>query len=79
MREERARVRAAAARPLRHMSRLPPIPATVPWSKSPVGLGLLIPLPAAAVTPKRKTMLERIDGWWDLGLLEKGHTVSRNT
>ncbi|UNI23327.1 hypothetical protein JDV02_009156 [Purpureocillium takamizusanense] len=30
---------------------------------------------AAAGKSKRKTILERIEGWWDLGLLEKRQTL----
>lgn len=73
IREKRARIR-APPRPVEDIPPLPPMPAVVPPPKSPVGLGLLSPLPVAA-KPKRKTILERIDGWWDLGLLEKRQTL----
>lgn len=72
IREKRARLR-PPPRPLETIPPLPPMPAVVPSPKSPVGLGLVNP-PAAA-RPKRKTILERIDGWWDLGLLEKRQTL----
>ncbi|KAG8418688.1 hypothetical protein J3459_012144 [Metarhizium acridum] len=73
IREKRARVR-PPPRPVENIPPLPPMPVFVPQPKSPVGLGLLSP-PLAAVKPKRKTILERIDGWWDLGLLEKRQTL----
>lgn len=34
----------------------------------------------ARVQSKRRTFMERVDGWWDLGLLEKRQTLlGRNT
>ena len=50
---------------------LPPLPPLPP--SSPVGLGLLSPLPRQK--PKRKTVLGRLEGWWDLNLLEKRQTL----
>ncbi|KAK2599954.1 hypothetical protein QQS21_005338 [Conoideocrella luteorostrata] len=71
-REKRARIR-PPPRPIERVPPLPPLPAVVPPPKSPVGLGLLNPQPVAK--PKRKTILEQINGWWDLGLLEKRQTL----
>lgn len=45
---------------------LPPMPAEEVSLVSPV-LG--------RTKSKRKTLLERIEGWWDLGLLEKRQTM----
>ncbi|OAA47947.1 hypothetical protein NOR_02437 [Metarhizium rileyi] len=57
--------------PPRPVDKIPALPLP---PKSPIGLGLLGP-PFTAAKPKRKTILQRIDGWWDLGLLEKRQTL----
>jgi hypothetical protein len=60
------------ARPLEELPPVPPLPAGVPHEPPPS--------PASTATlarskSRRKTILERIEGWWDLGLLEKRQTL----
>ncbi|KAF5534930.1 membrane-associating domain-containing protein [Fusarium phyllophilum] len=56
--------------PLQHLPPLPPVPVSPgrmnhSGSKSPL----------ERVWSKRKTLLERVEGWWDLDLLEKRQTL----
>ncbi|KAJ6442811.1 dehydrogenase with different specificitie [Purpureocillium lavendulum] len=55
-------------RPLEKLLPVPAAPALVV-----TGLGIQSPL--SKIKSKRKTILERIEGWWDLGLLEKRQTL----
>lgn len=52
----------------------PPIPGDDPSSSSPSPRSPLSPL-LARVQSKRRTIMERIEGWWDLDLLEKRQTL----
>lgn len=70
--EHRIRTGSSPPRPIRTIPPLPRVPATLPITRKPVGLGLVLP---PVVKSKRKTILERIDGWWDLGLLERRQTL----
>lgn len=55
---------------------LPPLPPMlqVPSSPSFVDDGPRSPL-LERVKSARKTLMERVEGWWDLGLLEKRQTL----
>lgn len=67
--------------PLSSLPPVPPVPSLAATASA-------IPdtpkqLESAAVTPsvgrsRRKTLLERIEGWWDLGLLDKRQTLFRS-
>lgn len=61
-------------RPIEKIPPLPPLPHIVHYPKSPVDAFGIRMAPQSTTKPKRKTILERIDGWWDLGLLEKRQT-----
>ena len=76
----RRNIRKDKPRPLEDIPPLPPLPKIVP-----VPLTSAPPLEAPLASPgspflarmksQRKTILERIEGWWDLGLLEKRQTL----
>lgn len=76
--ETRKKVRVKEApRPVEQMPQIvipppPPVPQDppTPSPKSP----LLV-----RVMSKRRTIMERIEGWWDLGLLEKRQTLFGNS
>ncbi|KAG6049671.1 hypothetical protein E4U39_005662 [Claviceps sp. Clav50 group G5] len=74
MREKAAPVRACSPPLLQDMSLLSPAPTTAPWKRAPVAMSFISPLSAFIAKSKRKTV-ERIDGWWDLGLLDKRQTI----
>ncbi|KAF4459232.1 hypothetical protein FALBO_14015 [Fusarium albosuccineum] len=60
-------------RPVENMPPLPP-QLLVPPSPSFIEEGPRSPL-LERVRSKRKTLMEMVDGWWDLGLLEKRQTL----
>ncbi|KAL7793154.1 hypothetical protein V8C37DRAFT_409630 [Trichoderma ceciliae] len=68
--------------PVEEMPPLPPLPAfiTQPPPIPPALLSSNVGAPPASPVSvmgetKRKTLLQRIEGWWDLGLLEKRQTL----
>ncbi|KAG5940001.1 hypothetical protein E4U60_000677 [Claviceps pazoutovae] len=71
--EKTAPIRACSPPSLQDMSLLSPAPAGAPWKKPSVVVSSLSPLSAFIAKSRRKTM-ELIDGWWDLGLLDKRQT-----
>ncbi|KAG6168253.1 hypothetical protein E4U51_002401 [Claviceps purpurea] len=74
-REKAAPIRACSPPSLQEMSLLSPAAAAAaPWKKPSVVVSSLSPLSAFIAKSRRKTM-ERIDGWWDLGLLDKRQTI----
>ncbi|EWG36333.1 hypothetical protein FVEG_14654 [Fusarium verticillioides 7600] len=56
--------------PLQHLPPLPPVPVS-PGRMNDSGPKS----PLERVWSKRKTLLERVEGWWDLDLLEKRQTL----
>ncbi|KAG6034420.1 hypothetical protein E4U40_003894 [Claviceps sp. LM458 group G5] len=74
MREKAAPVRACSPPLLQDMSLLSPAPTAASWKRPPVAMSFISPLSAFIAKSKRKTV-ERIDGWWDLGLLDKRQTI----
>ncbi|KAM5355325.1 hypothetical protein ACJ41O_001971 [Fusarium nematophilum] len=72
VRMKRVQVR-EAPRPVDDLPALPPMPP-VPPSPSFVDDGPRSPL-LERVKSKRRTIMERIEGWWDLELLEKRRTL----
>ncbi|KAK4066118.1 uncharacterized protein Triagg1_8186 [Trichoderma aggressivum f. europaeum] len=59
-------------------SPIPPVPPMPPSPPSPPSSHLNVPLasPMSATSkPKRKTLLQHLEGWWDLGLMEKRQTL----
>ncbi|KGQ10971.1 hypothetical protein BBAD15_g3658 [Beauveria bassiana D1-5] len=73
-----------AIRPLASLPPVPPVPvlATTGISASPVAPpkmmeATVVALPARTRS-RPKTLLERIEGWWDLGLLDKRQTLFRS-
>ena len=76
MPEKRARIR-QAPRPLEQLPPVPPLPTVMP-DPLPM-LSPPPPSPQTRVKSNRKTILERIEGWWDLGLLEKRQTLFGNS
>ncbi|KAL6860036.1 hypothetical protein ACO1O0_004061 [Amphichorda felina] len=80
--EKKPSVRQGQALPL---AQLPQIVVPTP---DPVSKGLLTPPARSPLSPlspllararsKRRTIMERIEGWWDLGLLEKRQTLFAN-
>ncbi|KAL7929414.1 hypothetical protein V8C35DRAFT_196488 [Trichoderma chlorosporum] len=71
--------------PVEEMPPLPPLPAFVtqrppvpPIPPSPPSSHLSVPLASPMSTmskTKRKTFLQHLEGWWDLGLIEKRQTL----
>jgi hypothetical protein len=62
--------RKEVARPVLHLPPLPPVPL------SPGRMNDDSPKsPLERIWSKRKTILERVEGWWDLDLLEKRQTL----
>lgn len=64
------------------LTSLPPVPPVPVLTASAIP-GTPGQLDAAAVAPartgsRRKTLMERIEGWWDLGLLDKRQTLFRS-
>ncbi|KAH7326444.1 hypothetical protein B0I35DRAFT_508651 [Stachybotrys elegans] len=74
--KKKTRVR-EAPQPVEEMPPLPPLPPAHAML-SPKVMGDPFPprKPLARMMSKRKTLLERIEGWWDLGLLEKRQTLA---
>ena len=77
--EKKPRVRHAPPLPVGELPRIvvpppPPVPEDPP---TPLPKSPLNPLLARARS-KRKTIMERIEGWWDLGLLDKRQTLFAN-
>lgn len=71
-------------RPVEEMPPLPPLPPAFathkppPIPPSPLSSSYLSLPPASPMLmtgKKRKTLLQRIEGWWDLGLLERRQTL----
>ncbi|KAL7904043.1 hypothetical protein GGI35DRAFT_490830 [Trichoderma velutinum] len=72
-------------RPVEEMPPLPPLPAFItqrspvpPMPPSPPSSHISVPLasPMSATSKtKRKTLLQHLEGWWDLGLMEKRQTL----
>ncbi|KAM3533371.1 hypothetical protein MY4038_003378 [Beauveria bassiana] len=73
-----------AIRPLASLPPVPPVPvlATTGISAPPVPPKKMIDATVAALPARTrsrpKTLLERIEGWWDLGLLDKRQTLFRS-
>ncbi|KAM0256950.1 hypothetical protein ACHAQJ_004651 [Trichoderma viride] len=70
-------------RPVEEMPPLPPLPAFITRQSpqippTPLSSNFGAP-PASPISvtgkTKRKTLLQRIEGWWDLGLLERRQTL----
>lgn len=59
------------------LPRIIPPPPPIPDDSHPPSPGSRSPLSPllARVASKRKTIMDYIDGWWDLGLLEKRQTL----
>ena len=57
----------------RAVEEIPPLPPLPPLSSLPSPPPEPVEVPR--VKARRKTILERIDGWWDLGLLDKRQTL----
>lgn len=53
----------------------PPIPDDTP--STPMPKSPLSPL-LERMNSKRRTIMEKLEGWWDLGLLDKRQTLFRN-
>ncbi|VUC22271.1 unnamed protein product [Clonostachys rosea] len=73
---ERELIRPREKRPPRPIQELPqiivpPIPAAQDGPPTPPPKSPFLEL----VHAKRKTIMEKIEGWWDLGLLEKRQTL----
>ncbi|KFH43336.1 hypothetical protein ACRE_059060 [Hapsidospora chrysogenum ATCC 11550] len=83
VREGRPRVRQAPSLPSPERPQIvvpppPPVPPIPEDARTPLApKSPLSPLLARARS-KRRTIMERIEGWWDLGLLEKRQTMVRN-
>jgi hypothetical protein len=80
VREGRPRVRQAPSLPSPERPQIvvPPVPPIPEDARTPLApKSPLSPLLARARS-KRRTIMERIEGWWDLGLLEKRQTMLRN-
>jgi hypothetical protein len=78
IRDKRKRVKVLEApRPVEGLPRIILPPPPIPDDESPVSPAPRSPLSPllARVQSKRKTIMERIEGWWDLGLLEKRQTL----
>ncbi|KAG5972249.1 hypothetical protein E4U56_006134 [Claviceps arundinis] len=73
-REKAAPVRACSPPSLQDVSLLSSAPAAAPRKKPCVAIRSLSPLSEFIAKSRRKTV-ERIDGWWDLGLLDKRQTI----
>ncbi|KFA64490.1 hypothetical protein S40285_01072 [Stachybotrys chlorohalonatus IBT 40285] len=73
--KKRARIR-EAPQPIEDMPPLPPLPPAEAMPP-PKRMENPFPLrkPVARSKSIRKTIMARIDGWWDLGLLEKRQTM----
>ncbi|KAM3506880.1 hypothetical protein MY11210_007367 [Beauveria gryllotalpidicola] len=72
--------------PLASLPSVPPVPvlaatgiisATTPDAPPKMVDAAVVALPARTRS-RRKTLLERIEGWWDLGLLDKRQTLFRS-
>ncbi len=55
---------------------LPPMPNTTSIKEKPAPAPTPAPMSTTTSIARRKTLLERIEGWWDLGLL-RGGTIRR--
>ncbi|ATY63467.1 hypothetical protein A9K55_007481 [Cordyceps militaris] len=63
--------------PLASLPPVPPVPVLATTTGAIPGTPKMPDTPARSRS-RRKTLLERIDGWWDLGLLDKRQTLSRS-
>ncbi|PKK44760.1 hypothetical protein CI102_10949 [Trichoderma harzianum] len=64
--------------PAAYITQRSPVPPVPPMPPSPPSSHLNVPLasPMSATSKtKRKTLLQHISGWWDLGLMEKRQTL----
>ncbi len=67
--------------PLTSLPPVPPVPvlaraaSAIPGTPKQLDVVTVAP---ARTTSRRKTLLERIEGWWDLGLLDKRQTLFRS-
>ncbi|KAM3557869.1 hypothetical protein ARSEF4850_004880 [Beauveria asiatica] len=76
-----------AKRAIRPLASLPPVPPVPVLATTGIGAptdappktedAAIVALPARTRS-RRKTLLERIEGWWDLGLLDKRQTLFRS-
>jgi hypothetical protein len=64
VREQRERVYDGVPQPVREMPPLPPPESIPPPIQSPL----------SRLKARPRTLLQRIEGWWDLGLIEKRQT-----
>lgn len=67
--------------PVEDMPPLPPLPSFItqrlpvpPSPSSDLSVSLASPMSATS-RRKRKTLLQHLEGWWDLGLMEKRQTL----
>ncbi|KAL7791801.1 hypothetical protein V8C43DRAFT_63507 [Trichoderma afarasin] len=64
--------------PAAYITQRSPVPPVPPMPPSPPSSHLNVPLASPMSTTsktKRKTLLQHISGWWDLGLMEKRQTL----
>ncbi|KAM3509270.1 hypothetical protein MY10362_000710 [Beauveria mimosiformis] len=86
MKRARSSTAKRAIRPLASLPPLPPVPVlattginatTSPDAPLKMVNEAVVALPARTRS-RRKTLLERIEGWWDLGLLDRRQTLFRS-